>query len=515
MRHIFTVLCAASIASGLTAAPRVETALPADFNNGMFILNEGWFGHDPGSLNYLSADGTFSNTLFQTLNPGHTFGNTTCYGEIFGNRLLVVSKQSYGETGGIVTSINASSLIFNNSLSTLPGTSNQGRAICSVSDEKAYLTTSKGIYVFNPTTFEISETELPNTTGKQGGDMVRYGKYVFAAVNTVGVLAIDVDTDEVTLLDINKPYGFVVTPDGTLYAATGNDSAEFVAIDPATLELTEIDIEGSHTMANPFNTWHPASIVADTSANKVYYGTGSWSIKTIVAYDFDTQEFETFFTAPGTADGLSANRELYGKGINIDPATGTIILTLTESGFGTHYMYNWLYYINPATGETERVVPFDEGYWFPEMCIFPNFTAPEIKDASFSLDPGQISEINLGEYITLTSGNPHLTVYTAESGNPETVKAETDYLGNLTLTAVASGTATVKVTASYNGRSTTREMAVTVGTPTGIDAVNAVPAGSDVFTLTGVRVLRNATADKIQSLAPGIYIAGGKKFVVR
>lgn len=514
MKHIFTMLCAASLVSGLTAATREEAALPADFNDGMLLLNEGWFGHESASLNYLSADGTFSNTVFQTLNPGHTLGNTGCYGEIFGNRLLVVSKQSYGETGGIVTSMNASSLIFNNSLSTIPGLSNQGRAICSVSEDKAYLTTSKGIYIFNPTTFELSETELPNTTGKQGGDMIRYGKYVFAAVNTVGVLAIDVDTDEVTLLDIKTPYGFVVTADGTLYAATGDTSAEFVAIDPATLELTPVDIEGSHTMQNPFSTWRPAAIVADTSANKVYYGTGSWSVKTVVSYDFDTQEFETFFTAPGTADGLTDNRELYGKGINIDPATGTIILTLTESGFGTHYMYNWLYYINPATGETEKVLPLEEAYWFPEMCIFPNFSAPEIKDATFSLDPGQTSEINLGEYITLAVGNPHLTVFTAESSDPETVKAETDYLGNLTLTAVASGSTTVKVTASYNGRATTRELAVTVGTPTGIDTVSAIPAGVDVYTLTGVRVLRNADTNQIQSLTPGIYIAGGKKFVV-
>ena len=38
---------------------------------------------------------------------------------------------------------------------------------------------------------------------------------------------------------------------------------------------------------------------------------------------------------------------------------------------------------------------------------------------------------------------------------------------------------------------------------------------SDIYTLQGVLVCRNASADAIQSLSPGLYIVGGRKILVR
>lgn len=49
----------------------------------------------------------------------------------------------------------------------------------------------------------------------------------------------------------------------------------------------------------------------------------------------------------------------------------------------------------------------------------------------------------------------------------------------------------------------------------GINGVEAAASTGDVYTLTGVRVLRNADADALRNLPAGIYIHSGKKIVVR
>lgn len=49
----------------------------------------------------------------------------------------------------------------------------------------------------------------------------------------------------------------------------------------------------------------------------------------------------------------------------------------------------------------------------------------------------------------------------------------------------------------------------------GIDSVEADSETLDVYTIHGILILRNASEEQIKSLAPGIYLAKGKKFIVR
>lgn len=54
-----------------------------------------------------------------------------------------------------------------------------------------------------------------------------------------------------------------------------------------------------------------------------------------------------------------------------------------------------------------------------------------------------------------------------------------------------------------------------IGESDGLNAIVAGNAAADVYNASGVCVLRNATAEQMKSLPAGIYIANGKKFVVR
>ena len=52
-------------------------------------------------------------------------------------------------------------------------------------------------------------------------------------------------------------------------------------------------------------------------------------------------------------------------------------------------------------------------------------------------------------------------------------------------------------------------------TPDGISSVTTDTSGAAVYSLQGVRVADNASQETLRTLAPGIYIVGGKKVVVR
>lgn len=71
------------------AQPKVEA-------KGFYIVNEGWFGHDKGSVNYFEKNGTSYTPhyrAFKAANPDTELGNTTCYGAIWGDNFYLISKQ--------------------------------------------------------------------------------------------------------------------------------------------------------------------------------------------------------------------------------------------------------------------------------------------------------------------------------------------------------------------------------------------------------------------------------------
>jgi len=60
--------------------------------------------------------------------------------------------------------------------------------------------------------------------------------------------------------------------------------------------------------------------------------------------------------------------------------SGYIVLTATESGWGTHYAQNWIYFVDPNTGniiEDKTIRPSDY-YWFPAMAVYSIESIPEI-----------------------------------------------------------------------------------------------------------------------------------------
>lgn len=517
LRFLYLAMAAAALPAVCSAQESENPALPENFNHGMLMINEDWFGHSSGSMNFIDNDGAVFYNVYQQSNPEKCLGATTQFGSVFGNRVFVMSKQAYSgsdRSGGRFVAMNSTDLKYLGELTGLPG--GDGRAFCAATAEKGYVGTSSGMFAIDLETYTASETQLApassNGRVQQTGDMVRYGSRVFAAQQGVGVLAVDYATDEVSVIDLPKVAGLTVIADGRLIASTTDANAEFVVVDPETLETTVIDVEGSHAISSPWSTWRPANICADKTLNRVYYVSGGgWTPRTIAAYDFDTDTFTADYIA------IPEGQSFYGV-ISTDPKSGNVVILATENGYGDHYSHNWIYFADTATGAIieDKTITLKEYYWFPAMMAYPDFEAPEMALDAIALQKDESDILDLAEATTLAVGNRHLIVYSVVPADPAICGVERTGNGRYVLTALATGETTLSVTADYQGRVSTIEVPMSVSPVSSIEGVaSAVSESADVYTLSGVLVGRNVSDEQIKNLAPGLYIIGGKKRLIK
>ncbi len=89
-----------------------------DYTDGVFIVNEDWYGHQNSTVNFLrpdDPDGAYwEYRVIQSNNPGKELGCTNQYGAIHDGRFFLIAKQEKdpGATiaGGRVTVADASTL---------------------------------------------------------------------------------------------------------------------------------------------------------------------------------------------------------------------------------------------------------------------------------------------------------------------------------------------------------------------------------------------------------------------
>lgn len=507
----------------------------SDFTKGILFLNEGWFGHDPGSINFYGNNGKWTYDAYQLKNPTHKLGITSQYGDVFGDNIYVVSKQADGteaESGGIFTVIDAKTMAFKGQISALPSnlSGNQPRAFCAWDEHKGYLSTQKAIYTVDLDSLKLGSI-VPGsdkfTSFNTNGEMLRYGNYIFAMRKSEGVDAIDPATDKVVTIPAELASGFAILPNGNFIVATQSESNEFIRISPTTLTVEEhYDIDADYSkITNSWTTWRKAPIAASTTLNRVYYvntrSTQGYVAgpRTVACYDFDKKQYtENFITLPGTADGEAADWVLYGEGVSVDPKTGLVMLSAVETGYGAHYKKNRVFMADPATGAIlkDRTLVLDDNYWFPAMTMYPDFEAPSIDTIGLSL-PNRIGDkvFDLSARTSLSVGNRHLIVYSVKSLNEDicTVTPLNNY-GQYMLSVLKKKTEySLELTADYRGRKTT--LVYIAKNDVGVDEVTNEDVPLTVYNLQGIVVLRNATLEELYRLPAGIYIANGRKYFVK
>lgn len=507
------------LTSGLDAIEARYTITEPDlpgFNGGIFFLNEGMYGSAFGSLNYMERDfGKMHYRVFSEANHGLTPGVTAQYGDIFGNHMYLMSKQtSYSEPSALFTIADASGLEIQKRV-TLSEVG--GRSICAVNDSKVYLGTSDGIHVYDHRAGAVSGV-IEGTVVKKGplfgqtGDMLRMGRYVFAAVQDCGVLVIDPDSDTlVAKLDLPSVSGVFVTGGGLLFAASSDESTPFVEIDPENLTLSPFPAE-ARPVASQWGSWRSLPLTAAIRGNRIFYITANESCD-IASYDFDSGKYNGSFVHLPSVDGIAM--KTYGKALGTDPESGYLIIAAT-GGIG-RYDRNMIFVADPADGHIidKHTTVLERDYWFPAMSIYPAGRAPHITPAAaVNVSLYESAELDLSDFTYLSSGNPALIVYSATSSDPEVCRLSRLSNGVYELYGAEEGTAVVEVTADYRGLTDSRNIKVTVSRSAGVSDAESDASLHSVYDLAGRPVLVDATMEQIHRLPVGFYIVDGNKKII-
>lgn len=381
-----------------------RTEATDSWQDGTFWLNEDWFGHTNGSINYIDKNGNVRYRAYESQNPYESFGCTSQYAMIFGGKLYVMSKQATdgGDTrtgGGRLVVADAKTLKKLAGFDDING--GDGRACVGVNAEKVYLGTTAGIAIFNPTSLEITGNVKGIDSGSlyanQIGDMVCAGRYVFAIKQAYGTFVIDTETDEVVAtLGCNddgtvyaNPQGVTMTADGLVWiAATDTPNGKATTLycyDPADLSLVKkVEMPSHLSITCGWGSWRSTNFFAEKDNVAIWFGSGVEA--SIVSgnsgyYRWDTKSdlasLEPVFVFPNNLPGKdeSTMQAPYAS-VRYDDRRNELLIAATH-GSSSNYRNTWLHFIDCSTGKIARTIRLKDYYWFPAIPVFPDKYAPE------------------------------------------------------------------------------------------------------------------------------------------
>ncbi len=398
-----------------------------DYSDGVFFINEDWYGHQNSSINFLHPDDPEGNyweyRVFSQANPGHELGCTNQYGCIFDGRLFCVAKQDRDPgssvTGGRITVADAKTLkmLHQSQLIDPSGALCDGRAFIGLNPHKGYISTSHGVWGFNLDTYRVTGmvtgmvtgTENPNGhTGSgntdssgslyhgQCGMMAIAAGRLFVAHQQYGMLVVDTSTDAVdkvfTIADKTADGAgigsIVLARDGSLWLSVTKNTGGLgemlpclLRVEPADLSWTKIDLpDGIYPPASSWYAWTPDAFCASAQSNALYWNGGpiSWfASSNIYKYDIDAGTCELIIDLN---DGSLSPWKLYGCSMRVHPDTDELYMSLFHQ-FGTP---SYLTRRCDADGNTIKDYPMIDHYWFPSLPVFatPSQIAAEADPAA-------------------------------------------------------------------------------------------------------------------------------------
>lgn len=382
MRKLFTFAFAVSMA--------VSSMSAAKFDNGIFILNEDWFGHNASSVNFYSYDdNSILYHAYQAANPGLTLGNTSQFAELGTENIYFCSKQNYGTTGGRLIVADAKTLASKASIEAFGADT---RAFVSIDDSKAYISTSGGIYTFDKTTNTVGEA-IEGTTGKEVGNMALVRGKVLGTARGTGIYVINTLTNELEKTVAIGDITTVFVVNGQPYAAVNNagfgapketDTEQFVKLNPETFEPDE-------TLTVPMasqNTWFAWKncVPAIDEQNEVLYYSPYENCKFISKYDLKTGEFVKEFI------NFDGKQTMYGSVVGYDPENHYVVAATFETYASKNYWLN----IYDTNGNPVKTMPLSKNYWFPAMLLFAHSKAPSaVDDVNATKTVASVQYVNL------------------------------------------------------------------------------------------------------------------------
>jgi hypothetical protein len=323
MNKIITLITSALIAGSsmlLTAQ---------NYTNGVYVLNEDWYGHNNSTLNFWNPETETIDYLIMQManNYEYSLGCTSQYGQLYGDFIVITGKQDKdpGEPGDMKSG--RVSILHRNTLKPVGDevhplisvnekdkSDADGRGVCFVDNKKFYIGTSNGIYVFKwdeqgkiftwdsekiiPGTENVLITgdEVSNADGlgplyqNQIGMMLRTQDYVFAIKQDLGVLVIDPQTDEIITIIEGCFSTMAQSKDGNIwvgvnYQEEGSEEnlnypygwngdawngSQLMCIDQYTLETKKVRLD-TGGIPQSWYAWTAGTLTASETENVLYF----------------------------------------------------------------------------------------------------------------------------------------------------------------------------------------------------------------------------------------------------
>jgi hypothetical protein len=326
------------------------SASKGKYDNGFFLINEGNYSHETGSVHFYSyTNDSLYLYAYDAANPDKTLGTNKQvleFATIFNDKLYLVVN-----LGGPFVATDAYSLKETGRIESLPN-GDQSHAFVGVDASHGLLSTTAGIYPINLSAVTAGDKIAGITEGV--GDMIKAGNYIFVLSDTRGIIALNTADYTIAKVIGAATTGFAIGKEGDVWAASTN---ALLKINPGTLKVDTINTTFD-IYHNPY-TYTSGSIVASPVENAVYVVSDyNLVYKYVVG---NTASLTTPFIT------LPADHYFYGKGIAYNPQKNTLMLTSTDNQYGG--TINTIYSHNAATGTLGGSFIFN-GSYYPAMCVF-------------------------------------------------------------------------------------------------------------------------------------------------
>lgn len=323
------------------------------FENGFYLINEGWFGHGTGTVGFYRYDTQqLEDSVYVKTNPNKDFlpmNSTLEFGTVYNEKLYLLSK-----VGGPMVVADAYSLKEEQRIASQPG--NDWRAFLGISATKGLLSSSDGIHNINLETLQI-EGKISGISG-QVGDMEKAGDYIFVLSQREGAIILNATSYEIEKRIPGMVLGFAKTADNNIWVA---GDTKLIKINPNNLETEEIEL--GFSAYGSWGAWHPSSITASDKAIFIAKNGSFSGGKEIYKYEDDVASLEKAFIQ------LPENEVFYGKGLAYNPDTKQLIIRTVREGWGENFSYNKLHFYNTTSGNLDKTESY-EGYYFPAAPVF-------------------------------------------------------------------------------------------------------------------------------------------------
>ena len=316
------------VASALIVGSSMQS-MAQNYTNGVYVLNEDWYGHNNSTLNFWNPEEETIDYLIMQManNYEYSLGCTSQYGQLYGDFIVITGKQDKdpGEPGDMKSGRVA--ILHKNTLKPVGDevhplisvnendkSDADGRGVCFVDNKKFYVGTSNGIYVFKwneqgkiftwdseniiPGTGNnlITGNEVSNADGlgplyqNQIGMMLRTQDYVFAIKQDLGVLVIDPETDEIIKIIEGCFSTMAQSKDGNIWVGVNYQEEDYesnlsypygwngdawngsqlMCIDQYTLETKKVRLD-TGGVPQSWYAWTAGTLTASETENVLYF----------------------------------------------------------------------------------------------------------------------------------------------------------------------------------------------------------------------------------------------------